>query len=82
MGLYDNAEEVWPQYGGCWFCARNAGKMLFSWEFDTYFHASCLRDKVILLGDYLCQDVETSIIFDEFCDNMEDLDTLIESELS
>lgn len=31
-----------PQDGGCWFCHKDEGDMLFSTEFDTYLHKDCL----------------------------------------
>ena len=33
-----------PTKGGCWFCHKDGGTMLFSTEFDTYVHESCLMD--------------------------------------
>lgn len=28
----------------CWYCGKNDGEMLLSWEFDTYLHEKCLYD--------------------------------------
>lgn len=30
-----------PNCGGCWFCYREEGEMLFDTEFDTYYHQEC-----------------------------------------
>lgn len=31
-----------PNDGGCWFCMEDDGDMLFSMEFDAWFHEECL----------------------------------------
>lgn len=37
--------ELHCTQGGCWFCSRG-GDMLFSMEFDTYFHLDCLEKEL------------------------------------
>ncbi|MDF2615441.1 MAG: hypothetical protein K0Q47_96 [Sedimentibacter sp.] len=37
-----------PTEGGCWFCSNTKNEtenLLFSFEFDTYVHASCVLEK-------------------------------------
>jgi hypothetical protein len=33
-----------PQDGGCWFCSKDEQdeSLLFSMEFDTFYHQTCL----------------------------------------
>lgn len=35
--------DVHPNVGGCWFCYRDEGEMLFSFEFDTNYHPDCAK---------------------------------------
>jgi hypothetical protein len=32
-----------PTEGGCWFCHRNDGELVFEDEFDTFVHINCIR---------------------------------------
>lgn len=45
-----------PQIGGCWICYRGNGHqdddMVFSTEFDTYYHPDCLPEGTDTLLEY------------------------------
>ena len=49
-----------PNDGGCWFCVEDDGEMLFSMEFDVWFHEECLHDT---LAEH---DPEAEIIENEY----------------
>jgi len=49
-----------PNDGGCWFCCEDDGEMLFSMEFDAWFHDECLQKA---LAEH---DPEAEIIADEY----------------
>lgn len=34
-------EVATPQNGGCWYCHRKDGSLVFDCEFDTFVHKSC-----------------------------------------
>jgi hypothetical protein len=52
--------EVTPNNGGCWFCNTDSGELYFSFEFDTYVHKDCVREK------YEKCNIEAKIIMREF----------------
>jgi hypothetical protein len=41
-----------PEVGGCWICHDDEGGMVFSIEFDAWYHPSCLPDECNNLVDY------------------------------
>ncbi len=49
-----------PNDGGCWFCMEDDVEMLFSMEFDSWFHEKCLREA---LAEH---DPEAEIIATEY----------------
>lgn len=42
LGVVTPTPQVHPNNGGCWFCYQANDKMLFSTEFDCFFHRDCL----------------------------------------
>lgn len=48
---------------GCWFCGGPCGEMLFSFEFDTFFHLDCLKAAIAPTDSI---DEEAEIIAREF----------------
>ena len=55
--------EASPNQGGCWFCyQKDEREMLFSIEFDCYFHEKCLMD-TLSSTEY---NPEAEIIANEF----------------
>lgn len=52
-----------PRMFGCWFCGGPCGEMLFSFEFDTFFHLDCLKAAIAPTDSI---DEEAEIIAREF----------------
>ncbi len=56
-----------PGNGGCWYCyTDDEGEWLFSCEFDTYLHKSCLEKELSLMVEQDLYDPELNIIAREF----------------
>jgi len=54
-----------PNDGGCWFCGKDDGEMIFSMEFDAWFHLDCLHKAVAE------NDPEAEIIAMEYSGKLE-----------
>lgn len=54
--------EVIPHEGGCWYCRKKTDTLVFSFEFDTYFHLKCLEKR---LTDNP-KDIEAKIMMREY----------------
>lgn len=60
------ADYATPGEGGCWWCYRKHGDMLFSSEFDTHIHPECLVQQSLEVG--IVDDPERDIILNEFAE--------------
>tara|TARA_Y100000310_G_scaffold343618_1_gene452123 strand:+ start:428 stop:640 length:213 start_codon:yes stop_codon:yes gene_type:complete len=48
--------------GGCWYCERDFGRMVFSWEWDCNVHLECIRKRL----DDDPRDEEAQLFDEEF----------------
>jgi hypothetical protein len=60
--------KIVPQEGGCWYCWEENSELIFSCEFDTYIHRSCIinRAKKVAKGYLNGYDPENEIFLREF----------------
>jgi hypothetical protein len=49
------------EHGPCWWCGEDAGEF-FSWEFDTFYHEKCLKDRLKIDPE----DPEARLIYREW----------------
>ena len=38
--------KVSPQDGGCWYCKTDDPPLTFCFEFDTFIHIDCIKEKI------------------------------------
>jgi hypothetical protein len=48
--------------GGCWYCHKKIDPLVFSFEFDTYFHPKCLEKRLAENP----KDIEAKIMMREY----------------
>lgn len=57
-----------PNEGGCWYCHKDDGEMVFSCEFDTYLHMECLlKEYQLCKSEDLVINRELQIMMKELC---------------
>lgn len=54
--------EITPHEGGCWYCHKKIDPLVFSFEFDTYFHPKCLEKRLAENP----KDIEAKIMMREY----------------
>lgn len=57
---------VSPRDGGCWYCHKDNGDLVFCFEFDTYIHLECIDKRGEEIKRNNEYDPEWEIIAQEF----------------